>query len=151
MNKSSYWAAGASLLLMSACNTVEGVGEDMQSVAVALDPNASYAPCGTYGAIDRDNNGVLTRAEWDDYRVGAFAGWDTNRDGRIDQREFGSCWYGGGFYTAYDRNAWPAFWKGFDLNRDGYIGPHEYYSSAAWYRLDINKDGQLSPTEWVWR
>ncbi len=43
-----------SAALLAGCNTVRGVGSDVQSVASAFDPNTTYASCGSYGMIDRN-------------------------------------------------------------------------------------------------
>jgi predicted small secreted protein len=136
---------------LAACNTVEGVGEDIQSAASALDPTREYPVCGTYGSLDRDNDGWVTSAEWHSYRVGAFPGWDANRDGRIDRTEFGSCWYGGGFYTSYNRADWENNWRAFDANGDGWLSNEEYWSVSAWTRLDRNGDGRIDRNEWRWQ
>jgi predicted small secreted protein len=135
---------------LAGCNTVEGVGEDIQSAANALDPNATYPACGSYGMMDRDNNGYVSQAEWNAYRTGAYGAWDMNGDGRISRNEFGSCWYGGGFYNDYDRTAWDHYWTSFDANRDGYLSANEYYSAAAWARMDRNRNGRIDSDEWRW-
>ena len=135
---------------LAACNTVEGVGQDIQSTANALDPAREYPVCGTYGSMDRDNDGWVSQTEWNAYRAGAYGYWDINRDGRISQNEFGSCWYGGGFYTNYDRNAWEHNWRAFDSNRDGWLNADEYYSAQAWVSLDRDRDGRIDSNEWRW-
>ena len=140
--------AGAALV--TGCNTVEGVGEDIQSAANALDPTREYPVCGSYGSMDRDNDGFVSSAEWNAYRAGAYGFWDMDRDGRVEREEFGQCWYGGGFYTSYDRAAWEANWMAFDANRDGWLSNDEYYSAAAWARLDRDRDGRIDANEWRW-
>jgi predicted small secreted protein len=137
--------------LLGACNMVRGVGQDVESVATALDPTRTYAACGNYGSMDRNNDGFISNTEWNSYRTGAYSGWDANRDGRISRNEFGSCWYGGGFYSGYDRNAYEANWMAFDANRDGYLSRDEYYSAVAWQRLDRNSDGRIDNNEWRWQ
>ena len=140
--------AGAAFV--AGCNTVEGVGEDLESAAAALDPNRTYAACGTYGSIDRNNDNYISASEWNAYRTGAYGYWDMNRDGRISRNEFGSCWYGGGFYTGYDRSAWEPNWMAFDADRNGWLDSNEYYSAAAWARLDRDGDGRIDANEWRW-
>jgi predicted small secreted protein len=142
-------AAGAAALA-TACNTVRGVGEDVESVAYAFDANRTYAACGSYGLMDRNGDGRISNAEWNDYRTGAYAAWDVNHDGRISRSEYANCWYGGGFYPSYRKAAYEPSWVAFDANGDGWLSADEYYSGAAWTRLDRNGDGIIDSTEWPW-
>ncbi len=142
-------AAGAAALL-TGCYTARGVGADLESVAAAFDPAYSYRACGTYGPIDHDNDGKISSAEWNAYRLGGYRGWDLNGDGRISRREYANCWYGGGFYPTYTKAAWEPSYVAFDANNDGWISSDEYYSTAAWSPLDRNGDGYIDATEWPW-
>ena len=143
----------APLLLVSAlgaCNTVRGAATDVASVANAFDPNRTYAACGTYGPVDKNGDGRISRAEYDAYRAGAYRSWDTNGDGRISQAEYANCWYGGGFYTNYNRAAYLPSYSAFDRNHDGYLSADEYYNGAYWASLDRNGDGYIDSSEWPW-
>ncbi len=143
----------ASLLLITAvagCNTVRGAAADVESVATAFDPNVKYASCGSYGLVDQNNDGRLSRAEYDAYRSGSYQSWDANRDGRISQAEYANCWYGGGFYSKYNQAAYQPSYNAFDTNRDGYLSTSEYYSASAWPGLDRNGDGIVDSSEWPW-
>ena len=53
----------ASAAVLSGCNTVRGVGADIESVANAFEPGRTYAVCGSYGVLDR--NGFIGCAEGD--------------------------------------------------------------------------------------
>jgi len=139
---------GAALLV--GCNTVRGVGNDVQSVASAFDPNMTYASCGSYGMIDRNADGRISTAEWNGYRTGGYASWDANRDGRVSRAEYANCWYGGGFYQTYNRSAYEPSYTAFDSNRDGYLSANEYWSSSAWTQYDRNRDGVVDSSEWPW-
>jgi predicted small secreted protein len=145
-------AASALSLPLAACNTVEGAAQDVESVADALtyDPARTYAACGTYGAMDRNNDGRISNAEYNDYRTGAYAMWDVNHDGRISRAEYANCWYGGGFYTGYRQSAYEPSWTAFDANGDGYLSADEYWSSAYYPSLDKNGDGVVDSSEWPW-
>lgn len=138
----------ASAAVLAGCNTVRGVGRDVESVADTFDPGRTYATCGSYGLIDRNGDGRISVDEWNAYRGNSFAAWDANRDGRISRREFANCWYGGGFYGTYDRVNWQSAFDAFDLNRDGSITPGEFFSGAAWARLDPSHTGYI--TAWPW-
>jgi predicted small secreted protein len=142
-------AAGAAALL-AACNTVAGVGEDVESVAAAFDPAYSYTACGSYGPIDSNGDGRISTSEWNAYHAGAYRAWDANGDGRISRREYANCWYGGGFYSTYNKAAYEPSWTAFDANHDGWISADEYYSPAEWAALDRNGDGIIDSTEWPW-
>jgi len=110
------------------------------------------APCGTYGMIDRNNDGRIEGSEWNAYRTGAYGFWDANRDGRVDRTEFMNCWHGGGFYpsAAYHRDYWSHYWSAFDTNNDGWLSADEYWGADAWTRLDRNRNGILDEDEWRW-
>ena len=140
----------ASAAMLAGCNTVRGVGSDVASVADAFDPNRTYAACGTYGPIDRNADGRISNAEWNDYRTGAYGFWDANRDGRISRAEYANCWYGGGFYTTYNRSVYEPSWRAFDANNDGYLSADEYWGSTAWTSYDRNGDGMIDSSEWPW-
>jgi predicted small secreted protein len=137
-----------SVALLTGCNTVRGVGQDVESVAEAFDPGRTYTACGSYGLIDRNGDGRISADEWTAYRGAAFAAWDANGNGRVSQREFANCWYGGGFYGSYNRANWRPAFDAFDLNRDGYITPDEFFSAAVWARLDPTSTGYI--TAWPW-
>ena len=138
----------ASAAVLSGCNTVRGVGADIESVANAFEPGRTYAVCGSYGVLDRNGDGRISRAEWLAYGPAEFASWDLNHNGRIGKGEFSSCWYGGGFYSGYNRANWEPAFAALDLNGDGVITPNEFFSAAAWARLDPNNTGVI--TAWPW-
>ena len=139
----------ASAMLLGGCNTVRGVASDIESVADAFDPARTYAVCGSYGMVDRNNDARIGRDEWLAYGGGAFASWDANGNGRIGRGEFANCWYGGGFATTYNRANWQPAFDALDVNRDGVITANEFFSATAWARLDPNNTGYI--TAWPWR
>jgi predicted small secreted protein len=141
-------ASLASAAMLAGCNTVRGVGRDVESVADAFDPGRTYATCGSYGLIDRNGDGRISADEWNAYRGGAFAAWDANHDGRVSQREFSNCWYGGGFWGSYNHANWRPAFDSFDLNHDGWITADEFFSTASWARLDPSNTGYI--TAWPW-
>lgn len=139
----------ASAALLAGCNTVRGVASDIESVANAFDPARTYAVCGTYGLMDRNGDGRISRAEWLAYGPAQFASWDLNHNGRIGQGEFANCWYGGGFATVYNRANWQPAFDALDVNHDNVITPGEFFSAAAWTALDPTGTGYI--TAWPWR
>ena len=138
----------ASAAALAGCNAVRGLAADVESVANAFDPARTYAVCGTYGMVDRNNDGRIGRAEWLAFGGSAFAAWDVNNNGRIGQGEFANCWYGGGFATTYNRANWRPAFNALDLNANGVITANEFFSTAAWARLDPNNTGFV--TAWPW-
>ena len=140
----------SSAAMLAGCNTVRGAAADVASVATAFDPNRTYAVCGTYGPIDRNADGRISTDEWNNYRTAGYSFWDTDRDGRISQSEYANCWYGGGFYTTYNRAAWEPSWRAFDVNNDGWLSADEYWGTAAWSAYDRNRDGVIDASEWPW-
>jgi hypothetical protein len=115
-------------------------------------PVASNNVCGSYGYVDRNNDGMISGDEWNSYRSGAYTYWDVNHDGRIDRTEFENCWRGGGFYQQayYNPNDWTNYYTGFDANHDGYLDANEYFSANAWTRADRNHNGIIDSNEWQW-
>ena len=139
----------ASAAALAGCNTVRGVSSDLTSVAEAFDPNKTYAPCAS-GAIDSNGDGRISNAEWDSYRTAGYSSWDVDRDGRISRAEYANCWYGGGFYTTYNRAAWEPSYRAFDANGDGWLSSEEYWGTSAWSQYDRNRDGVIDSSEWPW-
>jgi predicted small secreted protein len=139
----------ASAVVLTGCNTVRGAAADVESVAAAFDPARTYPVCGSYGLIDRNGDGRISRVEWTGYGGASFAAWDANHNGHIGQGEFANCWYGGGFWNPYNRSDWRPAFAALDLNGDGSITPNEFFSATAWARLDPNGTGYI--TAWPWR
>lgn len=139
----------ASAALLAGCNTVRGAAADVESVAAAFDPNATYPRCGS-AVIDANADGRISTAEWNAYRTGGYASWDANGDGRISRAEYANCWYGGGFYQTYNRATWEPSYRVFDTNGDGYLSADEYWSASAWAQYDRNRDGVIDSSEWPW-
>jgi predicted small secreted protein len=137
----------ATAAALAGCNTVRGVGSDVASV---FDPARTYASCGSYGPIDRNGDGRISNSEWNDYRAGGYSSWDANHDGRISRAEYSNCWYGGGFYSTYNRPNWEPSYSVFDTNHDGYLSADEYWNSQAYGAYDRNHDGVIDSSEWPW-
>ena len=138
----------ASTVLLTGCNTIRGVAGDIESVANAFDPARTYTVCGSYGMVDRNNDGRISRDEWVGFGGASFAAWDTNGNGRIGQGEFANCWYAGGFAATYNRPNWRPAFDSLDLNRNGVITAGEFFSASTWVRLDPNNTGFI--TAWPW-
>lgn len=138
----------ASTAILAGCNTVRGAAADIESVANAFDPTIHYAVCGTYGMLDRNGDGRISRAEWLAYGPAEFASWDLNHNGRIGKGEFSRCWYGGGFAATYNRANWEPAFAALDLNGDGVITPGEFFSAETWAKLDPTNTGYV--TAWPW-
>ncbi len=138
------------ILPMLLCGTAALAGCTTYPTAAPM--VAAGKACGTYGYVDRNNNGFIESGEWNMYRTGAYGAWDMNRDGRISRAEFQNCWQGGGFYSAsaYNRDYWGNYWTAFDANNDGFLDSNEYWSTAAWTRMDRNRNGRIDADEYRW-
>ena len=121
------------------------------NAALASGGPASSA-CGTYGLMDRNGDGHISRAEWDAYRAGAYSAWDTNHDGRISREEFQNCWNGNGFYapTYYNRDYWTNYYNAFDPDHTGYINQDQFFGDRSWNAIDRNGNGVIDDNEWTW-
>ena len=62
--RNTLMALAASTALITGCNTVRGAAADIESVANAFEPGRTYTVCGTYGLVDRNGDGRISRAEW---------------------------------------------------------------------------------------
>jgi hypothetical protein len=90
--------------------------------------------------MDRDNDGVVTRAEWQG-PAGSFRLHDTNKDGVLSAGEVWENW-------SPDRNTWMERFDDLDVNNDGAIARNEWRDSIATFReLDRNRDNRLSRME----
>jgi Ca2+-binding EF-hand superfamily protein len=97
-------------------------------------------PFDRFEALDVDNNGVLTRAEWRG-SAALFDRLDRNDDGAISRREFLDR-----ILTGDDRFGL------MDVNDDGRISRAEWRGTAAAFdRLDRDDDGFLSLAEFLRR
>jgi len=110
-----------------------------------------------FRAMDRDADGVITRAEWRG-NAESFARHDTNHDGVLSGSEI---WIGGRRTDVPAANAnrdearqrqeelIELFYRT-DRNDDGRIGRDEWRSDAATFdRVDRNRDGFLSEQEYL--
>jgi EF hand domain-containing protein len=88
--------------------------------------------------MDRNRDGVVTRAEWQG-PAGAFRLHDTNKDGVLSGNEV--------FEGGRNRNRVERF-RDFDINNDGVITRNEWRDSFATFRsLDRNRDNRISRVE----
>ena len=95
--------------------------------------------------IDRDKNNVISRKEIVGEATRAFAGYDSNNDGKVTARELSSC---GG-----SRNAMAGFLRGhsseIDRDGDGILTQAEAVGNAErmFNKMDRDGDGEISPDE----
>lgn len=97
--------------------------------------------------MDRDHDGVVTRAEWRG-QEGAFRLHDTNRDGVLSGTEV---WDAKEIRARGDFNDWTA--QGFndlDRNRDNRITLNEWhFNQQEFHVADRNRDNVISRTEFL--
>jgi hypothetical protein len=90
--------------------------------------------------MDRDADGVVTRAEWQG-PAGAFRLHDSNKDGVLSAGEVWDNW-------SPDRNNWLDRFGDLDVNNDGAIARNEWRDSVVAFRnLDRNRDNRISRVE----
>jgi Ca2+-binding EF-hand superfamily protein len=115
-------------------------------------PGASDSPHshgGFFMRADANNDGVVTRQEFEASRSAGFARLDANHDGQLSRDEFraGRRWGGHAgadrFHGRGDRMA------RLDANHDGAISRAEFLTpvNARFDRLDGDHDGVISPQE----
>jgi Ca2+-binding EF-hand superfamily protein len=97
--------------------------------------------------MDRDNDGVITRAEWRGSQE-SFRNYDLNRDGVLSGNEI---WVGRGRGWTRNRQGErerPAF-ADLDRNENGVITSGEWRGTTEEFRaLDTDGDGVISPREY---
>jgi Ca2+-binding EF-hand superfamily protein len=108
--------------------------------------------------MDRNNDGVITRAEWTG-TAQSFRTHDWNGDGMLsgDEVRRGALRKDSGFGqdfnppTAQQFNAWnDTAFGGLDHNRDGRITSNEWhYDLESFQRADRNRDGAVSRSEFL--
>jgi predicted small secreted protein len=82
-------ALGALLAGVSGCNTLSGMGEDVESVGDAI--TGTPAERTVYRDIDQNDDGVISRTEWDRYYPAYAERWseyDRNANDELDEDEF---------------------------------------------------------------
>lgn len=125
---------GLSILLAAGCASTQYAEEtsaemgfadwdaDRNGMIASNEFQTGYAQNGWFGEVDRDGNGMLTNEEFSMASNGwgldgnAFATWDMNRDGMIDNSEFGM-----GAFTTWDRN------------RDSMLDDGEFMAGQGWF------------------
>lgn len=131
-------AAGVAALLTAACSGANAEGRaDHHGRGSAM-----------FSAADSDNDGVITRAEFDAGRDAMFARMDANNDGQTT-REEGHDAMRARFEGAHAERGDRPDRGDADANHDGSISRDEFLSGPAsrFQELDKNSDGQLSQDE----
>jgi Ca2+-binding EF-hand superfamily protein len=137
--------------LVSACGMAQAEGDQ-----------AANAPAGGHGRggflmrADANNDGVVTRQEFDTSRVAEFVRLDVNRDGQLSRDEMRAGRHWGGHGRGGPDGGGPGGPGGhrFDLarldtNHDGAISHQEFNArpDGMFDRLDTNHDGVISAQE----
>jgi hypothetical protein len=120
--------------------------KDKEHPAHAVDERARFR------GLDRNHNGVVSRAEWDgDDR--SFAVHDWNRDGVLSGRELDPSATRPAIATPRSaprggHEPDEVLFARMDTNNDRRLSRAEWTGSESdWHRLDFNKDGWMSPYE----
>lgn len=96
-------------------------------------------------AADANNDGAITRAEFDASRDARFAEQDANNDGQLSREEMRAGFRGRG----HGRHGGMFRLAGADANNDGNITRDEFLSRPVqmFDRMDANNDGVISADE----
>ncbi|MCA8885664.1 MAG: hypothetical protein R3C31_07330 [Hyphomonadaceae bacterium] len=139
MRKILLVAAGAAALAASACGFAQAQNG----------PEDRGARHGIFES-DSNNDGVLTRAEFDAGRQALFARLDTDQNGELTREEMRAQWEGHRGRRGPHRGGPPGGGlEGADANHDGNITRDEFLARPVqmFERLDANHDGVISASE----
>jgi Ca2+-binding EF-hand superfamily protein len=107
----------------------------------AYDDGALVKDRRQFGVLDYDNDGVLSRREWNGDRV-AFDRMDVNNDGVVSYREYEA--------PAVSDDARGLRFRELDRNRDGWLTRAEWATDRMTFdTLDRNRDGRLTSSEFA--
>jgi hypothetical protein len=111
----------------------------LSSVVCAFAVSPGWAqPRRAFQGIDLNNDGIVTRAEWDR----SFRMWDRDRDGVLSADELRAGWR-----EAVRQE--DAEFQALDRNSDGWVTRNEWRGSRnSFERVDRNNDGAISPQEY---
>ncbi|GHA72596.1 hypothetical protein [Cognatilysobacter bugurensis] len=134
MKRTLFTTLGLSILLATGCASTQYAEDTSADVGFAdwdADRNgmiadaefrAGFTQNGWFNELDRDRDGRVTNEEFGMASTGwgldgnAFATWDTNRDGVLDDGEFGT-----GAFSTWDRN------------RDSMLDDSEFAAGEGWF------------------
>jgi len=103
-------------------------------------PVEPTAPVDTFAALDRNDNGVISRGEWRG-DAQTFARMDRNDDNRITRDEYLNPLAADTRYNTF---------LGYDVNRDGWLSRREWRGQSwAFDDVDRNGDGRISRAEYL--
>lgn len=112
---------------------------------------STHSRAGFIEIHDEDDDGVVTREQYQALRAGAFTRTDSNADGKLSESEYVQE-FNGRLDRQIERSRQRQLkqanvrFESIDTNKDGGIGLEEYFamSTRMFERADTNKDGVVS-------
>lgn len=139
------WVLALALALFSACDAtpeyVEEAEEEGLIEATEVEDNTFGAETNYYTDWDRNRDEYL---DSDEIGAGTYGLYDEDRDGRLNQEEWGL------FEGAFSDNEIGEF-EAWDANRDGFLDNDEYATgfgnSGIYNSWDANRDNRIDADE----
>lgn len=118
-------------------------------VAMAVETEA----CSDFGMIDVNDDDLLSETEYSDWGDGVFDDWDSDDDGVLSKAEFDDCYEAGGWYESELDEEWEAdaeqLYAAWDDDDDGELTEAEFADEEEFAEWDADDDDALERQEFL--